>query len=370
MSTAPEQAPAPLFVTGTGRCGSTLVSGLLREHPQVLSLSELFNHLTDMYRLTASVFPEGTIGAARFWKILSARNAVNGIMSRNGISPREILYPADRGARYTAETGVPALLLTTLPHLTDDPDALYDEIAEAVAGFPDAVVGDHYTRLFGLLCDRFGKRLWAERSGGSLILTGQYAQHFPEARFLHIVRDGRDCALSMSRHRGFRMAAVVMALGLTLGQDPYAMEDPGSADLRYVPEDLLPFLPDRFDARAFEEYEVPAALFGAYWSDEMRRGMEALSVLPEDRVMHVWYEDILDHPEESLARIAAFLGPEYADDAWVRRSAALVGRPGSAWQALPGADQADLDEACRPGLSVLAAHGVTRLSGRPVGSHV
>ncbi|MCZ9341879.1 sulfotransferase, partial [Streptomyces sp. TRM76130] len=118
MSHPIEAPPGQVFVTGTGRCGSTLVSELLRDHPQVLSLSELFNHLTDMYRITARVFPEGTVTAREFWRILSSRNAVNRLLTAHGIAPKEILYrPAAPGARFGGDEGVPALLLTTLPHL-------------------------------------------------------------------------------------------------------------------------------------------------------------------------------------------------------------------------------------------------------------
>jgi hypothetical protein len=38
----------PVFVVGTGRCGSTLVSNILRAHPGVLSLSEFFTFITDL----------------------------------------------------------------------------------------------------------------------------------------------------------------------------------------------------------------------------------------------------------------------------------------------------------------------------------
>ncbi|KPI03166.1 hypothetical protein OK074_0467 [Actinobacteria bacterium OK074] len=371
-SSAPPAPPAPaqVFVTGTGRCGSTLVSALLREHPRVLSLSELFNHLTDMYRITARVFPEGTLSGAEFWRILSSRNAVNRLLTTHGLAPKEILYPASGSARYSGESGIPALLLTTLPHLTDTPEALYEEVGAAVAQFPDAPVGAHYTRLFSWLCTRFGKSLWAERSGGSLILTEQFRQHFPEARYLHIVRDGRDCALSMSRHSGFRMGAVVMALSLTLGHDPYAETGPAGGELGFVPEELLPFLPDRFDAAAERDYRLPPSLFGTYWSDEMRRGMEALSALPAGNVLHVWYEDLLAAPGPSLRRIAEFLGPEFADEEWERRSAARVARPSSSWRELPAAERDELDEACRAGFSSLAAHDVNRYDNSPLRSGI
>ncbi len=39
------------FVVGTGRCGSTLLSRLLREHRDVLSMSEFFSTL----RIAATV---------------------------------------------------------------------------------------------------------------------------------------------------------------------------------------------------------------------------------------------------------------------------------------------------------------------------
>ena len=37
------QAIPPAFVLSTGRCGSTMVSNLLNQHPRILSLSEVYS---------------------------------------------------------------------------------------------------------------------------------------------------------------------------------------------------------------------------------------------------------------------------------------------------------------------------------------
>ena len=42
----------PTFIVGTGRCGSTMLSNMLREHPKVLSLSEFLPSLLTFQTLT------------------------------------------------------------------------------------------------------------------------------------------------------------------------------------------------------------------------------------------------------------------------------------------------------------------------------
>jgi hypothetical protein len=57
----------------------------------------------------------------------------------------------------------------------------------------------------------FGKKVYVERSGNSLRAVPRLAKEFPQARFVRIVRDGRDCAISMREHEpcqsGFRALA-------------------------------------------------------------------------------------------------------------------------------------------------------------------
>ncbi len=171
---------------------------MLREHPTILSLSEFIGFLGAYGVRLPSVFPSEPIDGAAFWSIIAAINPLTNFAFRHGIAAPEQLYPCDTpSARFTSRTGVPAILVTTLPHLTSDHDALFDVLAAEVASWPQAAIGDHYQRLFGWLAERFGKQTWVERSGTSLRLVEQLLATFPDAKFLHITRDGRDAAISM-----------------------------------------------------------------------------------------------------------------------------------------------------------------------------
>jgi hypothetical protein len=336
---------APHFVVGTGRCGSTMISTFLRAHRHVLSLSEFWCFVTDLGGRIAETFAPEPVDAAQFWALVSGAPPKQSTMRRHGVAMPEMLY---RGSRYG--TDVPALMQTTLPHLSDEPEALLGEIETFVAGLPPAAMADHCLRLFMWLRARLGKRMWVERSGGSLRIVRRLIEAFPNARFVHLVRDGRDCALSMSRHHGFRMALVAMQLTEILGVDPFESSDRSFVD--DVPDELARFLPEDFDAEAFRRYATPVPLCGHYWSGEIMAGVRELAALPSDRVLTMRYEDFLARPEASITRLASFLGPDMVDEAWVRAIAATV-RPSERSSILEPAERRALDDACRPGFAAL-----------------
>ena len=340
--------PAPFFVVGTGRCGSTMLSELLRAHDDVLSLSEFFCFVTDLGGRIAQAFAPEPVDAKQLWDLLAGCHPKQSTMLRHGVGIPEMLYGS---GRFSAETGVPALLQTTLPHLTRDPDALFSEIEAFVADLPPAPMALHYARLFGWLTARFGKRMWVERSGGSLRIVRRLVEAFPGARFLHLVRDGRACALSMSRHYGFRMALTAMQLTEILGADPYESSD--RSFVGDVPDELVPFLPEAFDADAFRRWDTPAPLCGHYWSGEIMAGLRELASLPSDRVLTMRYEDFVATPEASLTQLAAFLGPDYVDTAWIRDAALEVRAPNATPRCASRREQRALDDACAAGFAAL-----------------
>jgi hypothetical protein len=342
----------PVFVVGTGRCGSTLISNFVRSHPELLSLSEVFSLLTDLGGRIRECFPDEPIDARQLWAIVGACPPRLGAMLRHEIAMEEVLWRPSPQSRYTTATGVPALLQTPLAFLSDSPEPLFDELEVFVATRPRAAIGEHYQAIFAWLTGRLQRSGWVERSGGSLRIVRRLQAHFPNARFVHLVRDGRDCALSIGRHLGFRMALLSMQLTEILGVDPWE-----SADRRHemdLPDDLEPFLPERFDREAFLNHETPLPLCGHYWSGELLAGLAELSAVPRERVLTLHYEDFGRAPQATIARLFAFLGVA-CDAAWIERMAARVRVPRSDWTQLPPHEREALDDACRPGFEALAA---------------
>ena len=334
----------PAFIVGTGRCGSTMLSDVLRRHPDILSVSEFFTLVTDLGGRIEATFPDGEIDGPALHAIVAGAHPKQTLMHRHDIAMSEVLYQP----RGTYE--VPAILQTTLPHLTPAPDALFYELSEVITAQPPARIGQHYTRLFDWLAERFGKQRWVERSGGSLRIVRRLVDAFPGARFVHIVRDGRTTAMSMSQHFGFRMALVALQLTEILGCDPFESSD--RTWLADVPDELAAFLPETFDAEAFRRYPTPLPLCGHYWSGEILEGMKTLAALPQDRVLTLRYEDFLAAPQPSIARLVDFLGAS-TDPAWVDRVAGLVRSARANVDELPRAERAALEDACAPGFAAL-----------------
>lgn len=351
--------PNQLLVVGTGRCGSTLLSGMLRAHPEVLSVSELFAFVTDLGNVIPRAFPRLPIDGEAFWRILATPYPRQNLLLRHGLRMDEVIYPFGQGRFRGGE--LPAIQMATLPHLSDDPDALFDALASAMRSRPTAPIGAHFQALFAWLAEhaprRRPARAWAERSGGSLRIVGRLLEVFPDARVLHIVRDGRDTAISMSRHIGFRMALVGFQLLEFLGLDPFEDEDRSEVD--DLPDELVRLLPENFDAEGFWGYDIAPSLCGHYWSGEIKRGLEVLDGLPAGRVATIRYESILEDPRAAVERLGELLAPAEADPEWALRAAAMVGRGRSSWRALPAADRRELEDACAPGFAALAARGIT-----------
>ncbi|MEV6260746.1 hypothetical protein AB0M42_08345 [Streptomyces sp. NPDC051784] len=336
------------IVLGTGRCGSTMLSDLVNEHPGALSLSEFFACLDP------GVFPQGTLDGPAFWKLLgSPRLKPNLLMSR-GITVPEYRYPVGAG-RYAAGA-VPAISLMTLPPLTEDPDELHDRIRAEVSGWQPAPVSRQYLRLFAWWASSSGREVVVERSGASLRFLPELLTHFPEARFVHMYRDGPDAAMSMSRHPLFRLGVLIGDMRAELGVDPYRSPDPRHTEM--LPPRLRPFTPGGLDAAALAGADIPLARFGDMWS-RATGALRHLAGLPADRLLHLSYDAVTADPEPRLATFGHFVGLAEPEK-WAARVAGKVDRRRAGAAARLSADQAEeLRLACAPG-----ARRLSELVGR------
>lgn len=301
------------FVVSSGRCGSTLLSNILREHPEILSLSEVFSVLGGGEALALGVLSGAELGE---W-LARPRDDMRQLLSAAKVP--EILLLLEQ--QQLANT--PGPLLVTLPHLSPQPHELWQELRTDLATVPRLPVGRHYERLFDWLCAHLGRRQWIERSGGSIEYVDTLVKNFPRARFVHLIRDGRDSAHSMAQHPMFRVR-----LARLLARQP-----------------LMPV--ERCLAQT-----LPIDRFGAYWSSLMLHAWRVARTNPS-RHLVLRYEVLVAEPRHELSRVARFLGHTHVPEGWLARAQLMIRPTPSRWQALPAPERMALERACSPGMRMV-----------------
>jgi hypothetical protein len=325
------------FVVGTGRCGSTLLSRMLAENPATCALFEWFTGLDQGRR-----FSTRPIDGPAFAALIAAEQPMLTAVLRRGYPVEEVTYPFGRG-RFARDAPTPWICVSTLPRLSDDPDALFDAVMAQARAQPTQPAPAHHRMLFDWLVRRTGRAHWLERSGSSIEYLEGLLDAFPEARFVHIHRDGAEAALSMREHHAYRLPISIL-YGAPV-DDGRALWELGPLDVTAPPADD--------DAISLVlRSRPPAAYFGRYWSDQLLRGFRALRRLEPSRYHEVRFEDLLADPEAELRRIVRFFA--LLDGEWIGRAVRLVRRaPASRADALPADERAALVEACRPGMMLL-----------------
>jgi len=237
----------PIFVVGCPRSGTTLLQYMLRAHPRISMATGESHFIIPLSRRVAEfgdlASPEGQR------RILVAMEAQS----------RSFLETDLHGMQYDRERLVrrfQELAVSTYPALID---ALFMENARGE-----------------------GKVRWADKTPWYVLHMDHLRKLFPDARFVHLIRDGRDVALSLFRRR-----------------------------------------------HDFQVYNTYCA--ARYWEIYVARGREIGSRLPSDMYQEFYYEQLIQDPKPLLQRLCAFLGEEYSDDLLRYQKAGEVGRqPGKA----------------------------------------
>ena len=332
------------FIVSTGRCGSTLMSELVNEHPAILSVSEFF-----MSVVSRAFIYENPTGK-QFWSVLAKPAPGAAKTFDPGQNPKEFLYRFTPDAAFDRKT-LPPILFVTLPFISDDPDALFFELKPVIEARPRAPLADHYRFLFDWLTAYAGKQIWVERSGGSLAMVNSLFAMYPNGRFIHVYRDGRDVALSINNHPSMRLFAHnwlrMRKLGIDLLRPPFelgtnrliAMIEPFVAPFAGLEKQLAtPLEPDEI---------------GAFWSALIEVGLENLKQIPAGQKMDLAYEDLLADPPAVLRAFIHFVDPGHVDEDWIARAAHIPTAGRSDWQSLPPVERDKLERACEPGLEAL-----------------
>ena len=129
--------------------------------------------------------------------------------------------------------------------------------AEPPQDYPDAV-----RRVFATMARRRGKPRYGNKTPIHVMTIPMLAELFPEARFVHLIRDGRDVAMSYM-------------------------------DTEFGPNSV-----------------IGGAL---HWKRHVRKGRVAGARLGSGRYYELRYEDLVDDPELELRSLCSFLDLEYQD---------------------------------------------------------
>ena len=122
-----------------------------------------------------------------------------------------------------------------------------------------------------------GKVRWGDKTPWYLLHMQTILEMFPRAQFIHIIRDGRDVALSLFRR-----------------------------------------------SKDFGVYNIHRA--AEYWTIYLERG-QAVGSQTDPTIYHeVRYEDLLQHPEEEVRRICNFLEEDYSDKVVYYKTSTVAGK--------------------------------------------
>lgn len=324
------------FIVGTGRCGSTLLSRMLRCNPEILDISEFYSGLDWNRR-----FQSERMSGPEFFALISAPHPFITMAMERGYRPAEVSYPFERaGARYREREAIPFVLAATLPPMTEDPDAFYRDLSIFAQEMPARAPAEQALAVFDWLMKQTGRSVWVERSGAAILWMGALRRAFPDARFLHLHRAGEEAALSMREHAVFRLA-VMLTYQLEIG------ESAGTEELQHLGHDA--------DHVSKLLASKPAAHhFGAFWTAQVLAGFRALRELDAAQYCEVRFEDLLAQPHDVLEEIGRFLDLPDPSGAWRSEAAKLVtGAPIVRLDALSSEQRNALSAACDPGNRLL-----------------
>ncbi len=252
----------PVFVVGMNGSGTTMLLDHLGSHPDLYG-----------FRLETKVLPYYLLQTARYGDMHVDRNFRRLLDEMRGAFPFR-----------QSNKGLPVPLPSEWRSLPRTPAAIFDYLMQYFAGLE-------------------GKSRWCEKTPMHVMHIEALAQAWPAAKFIHVIRDGRDCAASFHRRWGYRPEASIVRWksclragrqqGLPLGSRRYIeiryealTEDPES-ELRRVCD--------------FLEVEFKTVLLESARSGKRVRGLTSGKIRPNKRNHAEYFSKAVSDELEKIA---------------------------------------------------------------------
>jgi Ser/Thr protein kinase RdoA (MazF antagonist) len=228
--TAADSSPNPyLFIVGNPRSGTTLLRRMVDAHPQ-LTITRESHWIPHFYKDRTGLTPDDMVTPATVSELLR--------------------HPWSQKMGITRDD-----LDTILPHGKESHFAKF--------------VSD----VFDLCGRRRNKRLVGDKTPGYVREIQLLHTLWPRAKFVHLIRDGREVCLSL------------------------------------VNWDRAPRNVGRFETWG----DDPLLTAALWWKSNVRRGLESGAAVGPDLYHEVRYEELVSRPGEACAALCAFLGVPYDD---------------------------------------------------------
>jgi hypothetical protein len=144
---------------------------------------------------------------------------------------------------------------------------------------PEEIARRFIQALLGAPTLRAGRRRWCEKTPLNVLYADVLARVFPDMKFIHIVRDGRDVVASMLA-RGFWPIGGATAF-------PSLAEFGGAVEFTKAVR---------------------------YWAEVLRLARETAARVPPGQYLQVRLEDVVADPRRTLGRVFEFLGEEPSEE--------------------------------------------------------
>ena len=217
-----------VFIVGCARSGTTLLQRIVEAHPQIAITPEM-HWITDYFRQRRWLAPEGRVTRAQVSKMVQNQKR----FSQFEFSQEEFEGLLDNGE--------------SVPYAT------------------------FLNGIFALYGKRKGKQLVGNKTPAYVRRIRTLHAFWPQAKFIHLIRDGRDVALSV----------------------------------------LNWYHADRTAGRYSTWAEDPVSTTALWWKCKVRLGREGGQALGPGLYYEMRYEALVAQPADECARLCAFLGIRY-----------------------------------------------------------